>query len=313
MDGPPARFAAALVSRKDQPCLLLPAACGQNAPANERLLTEAVSAGELTVKRGGGKLPCPLQVLPIVVADSGAGLFRIPCGIPVAAGADCFDLPQCAAAAAGNADLTDYWSGFLAFTVLHLEDLRRLLEEHAALALAASAARDYTAEHAAMLGAMEGVGAFLELFWRELSLRDRIVQPEGWLEKTAALLEDGAAQYEAPEGLADIFLAAAGAAIRRRDFPCYRLGLLLPSLPRGAVYFDRDYICLDRPAFQQICLDAGCQPGAVKQDLAELGYFAGKAVNRQSYETRISLRCGGAKAQLVRVYKFQRELFEPLG
>lgn len=308
MNETPDDFAWALASCKDQPCVILPAKFGKNAMDNGHILDEALSSGTLVLKKG---MTCPLSTLPILLANGEGQAFSY--GIPLAAGAEDFDLPQCAAAAVETASSTDYWSGFLAFTHLHMDDLNHLLKQQMKEALARSADCEYTMEHAAVLGAMWGVAEFMLLFLRELALDDSEILDEGWLDYTIALLEESDAQYAAPDGLADNFLAAARNAIRRKGFPCYRLGQLLPGLLRGAVYFNEDEICLDKIAFERICRAAGCQSGAVKQELSEKGYFIGKTVNRQAYETRISVRCKDGASQMIRVYKFRRDQFEVLG
>ena len=224
-----------------------------------------------------------------------------------------FDLPQCAAAAVESASPADYWSGFLAFTYLYMDELNRLLEEQMAQALVRSADCEYTMEHVAVLGAMWGVAEFLQLFARELSLTSSEILDDSWLDYTIALLEESDAQYAAPDGLAESFLVAARNAIRRKGLPCYQMGQLLPAFPRGAVYFDEDFVCLDRVAFEQICQATGCNSATVKRELLEQGYFAGKTVNRQAYESHISVQCRESGRQMIRVYKFHRDLFETLG
>lgn len=168
-------------------------------------------------------------------------------------------------------------------------------------------------EHAAVLGAMWGVAEFMRLFLRELALDDSEVLDDGWLDDTIALLEESDAQYAAPDGLADSFLDAARKAIRQKGLPCYQIGQMLSAIPRGAAYFNEDLVCLDRVAFEKICQAAGCQSAAVKRELSEYGYFSGKTVNRQAYESRISIFCKQEGSRIIRVYKFRRDLFETLG
>lgn len=312
MSGAPEDFARAILSCKDQPCVILLPQFGRNTVSNERILDEVMSSGTVTLKKGKTVLgQFPLGTLPILLSDGGGQFF--PSGIPIAAEADAFDLPWCAAIATEDIRLTNYWSGFLAYTYQHMDDLNCLLEKQMAEALERSADCEYTMEHAMVLGAMWGVAEFFQLFVRELSVTGDEILDDGWLDYTIALLEESDAQYAAPDGLADSFLAAARNAIRRKGFPCYRLGQLLPGLLRGAVYFNEDEICLDKIAFERICRAAGCQSGAVKQELSEKGYFIGKTVNRQAYETRISVRCKDGASQMIRVYKFRRDQFEVLG
>lgn len=308
MNETPDDFAWALASCKDQTCVILPPKFGKNTMDNEGILDEAISSGTIALKKG---MTCPLSTLPILLANGEGQVFSY--GIPLAAGAEAFDLPRCAEVAAKPACPADYWSSFLAFTHLHMDELNHLLEEQMAQALIRSADCEYTMEHAAVLGAMWGVAEFLQLFARELSLSDYKILDDGWLGYTIALLEESDALYAAPGGLADSFLAAARRAICQRELPRYRIGQQLSAFQSGAVYFNEDFVCLDRAAFERICQAAGCQSGTVKQELAEQGYFTGKTVNGQSYQTRISVSCKDGESRMIRVYKFRRNCFEILG
>ena len=301
-------FTWSLASCKDQPCVILSPKFGKNAMINERILDEAISSNTIDLKKG---ITCPLATLPILLA-SGEGQ-ALSYGIPLAAGAEAFDLPRCAEVAAKPTHSADYWSGFVAFTHLHMDDLNCLLKQKMENALVHSADCEYTMEHAVVLGAMWGVAEFMRLFLQELTLDDSEVLDDGWLDYVVALLEESDAQYAAPEGLVESFLAAAKQAVRTKGLPCYRIGQLMSARPNGAVYFNEDFVCLDRAAFERICQTAGCQAAAVKRELSENGYFVGKTVNRQAYETRISVRYKDGASRLIRVYKFQRDVFETLG
>lgn len=308
MNRPTGDFAWELASCKDQPCVIQPPKFGKNAMDNGHILDEALSSGTLVLKKG---MTCPLGTLPILLSDGRGQTFSY--GVPLTARAEVFDLPQCAAAAVETTSSTDYWSGFLAFTHLHMDDLNHLLKQQMKEALARSADCEYTMEHAAVLGAMWGVAEFMLLFLRELALDDSEILDDGWLDYTIALLEESDAQYAAPGGLADSFLAAVRQAISRKGISCYRIGQQMPAFQSGAVYFNEDFVCLDRAAFERICQAAGCQSGAVKEELAEQGYFTGKTVNGQSYQTRISVSCKDGESRMIRVYKFRRNCFEIFG
>lgn len=301
-------FIWSLASCKDQPCVILPPKFGKHAIDNERILDEALSGGTLVLKK---EITCPLSTLPILLSDGGGQTFSY--GVPLTARVEAFDLPRCAEVAAEPACPADYWSSFLAFTHLYMDELNHLLKQQMKKALARSADCEYTMEHAAVLGAMWGVAEFMRLFLRELALDDSKVLGDCWLEYVVALLEESDAQYTAPEGLADSFLATARQAVRRKGLPCYRMGQLMSARPNGAVYFNEDFVCLDRVAFEQICQAAGCNSAAVKHELSENGYFVGKTVNRQAYETRISVQYKDGVSRLTRVYKFHRDVFETLG
>lgn len=307
MNRPTGDFAWALASCKDQPCVILPSKFGKNAMDNEHILDEAISSSTITIKK---KITCPLGTLPILLSNGEGQAFSY--GIPLSARAEAFDLPRCAEVAAESNHPADYWSGFLAYTYQHMDELNDLLKRQMAKALARSADCEYTMEHTEVLGVMWGVAEFLHLFAREISLTSEILDDD-WLDYTVALLEESDAQYAAPDGLADSFLDAARKAIRQKGLPCYRIGQRLSAIPRGAAYFNEDLVCLDRVAFEKICQAAGCQSAAVKRELSECGYFSGKTVNRQAYESRISICCEQGGGRIIRVYKFRRDLFETLG
>lgn len=300
-------FIWSLASCKDQPCVILPSQFGKNALDNEHVLEEAISSSTLILKK---EITCPLSTLPILLTNGGGQAFS--CGIPLSARAEAFDLPRCAEVAAKPACSADYWSSFLAFAHLHMDELNHLLKQQMEKALIRSADCEYTMEHAAVLGAMWGVAEFLKLFAKELSFTSTILD-DGWLDYTIALLEESDAQYAAPDGLANSFLDAARKAIRQKGLPCYRIGQMLSAIPRGAAYFNEGLVCLDRVAFEKICQAAGCQSSAVKRELSEYGYFSGKTVNRQAYESRVAIFCKQEGSRIIRVYKFRRDLFETLG
>ena len=152
----------------------------------------------------------------------------LSCGIPLSARAEVATKPACPA---------DYWSSFLAFTHLHMDELNHLLKQQMEKALIRSAECEYTMEYAAVLGAMWGVAEFMLLFLRELALDDSEILDDGWLDYVVALLEESEAQCEAPDGLAEGFLEFVRKAIRQKGLPCYRIGQLLSTIPCGAIYF----------------------------------------------------------------------------
>lgn len=310
----PADFTRALLSHKDQPCVILSPVFGKNSVENGRILDEVISSGLVSQKKGTQILDQrPLGTLPILLVDRAASPASSSYGIPISATDDQFDLLSCAATAAEAPCPSDYWSGFLSFTYLHMDELHHLLQKQMAEALAFSTEYQYSAEHAVVLGAMWAVAEFLHMFAQEFSFSDDVLLVNDWLDYAIRLLEESDAQYAAPDGLADCFLAAVRLAICQRGLPCYRMTQQLSSIPRGAVYFDDTYVCLDKIAFDHVCQTAGCPSSAVKRELMELGYFSGKAVNSQAYETRISLLCKQSGRKLIRVYKFRRDLFERLG
>ena len=314
MNMPPDDFAHTLADYKDQPLVIRYQQCGKNSADNEEILGQALSGGRIPIiknKKEMGQLA--FGTLPILLSDSTADLSRKFYGIPITATADAFDLTQCAAVMGESICAADYWSAFLAFTSKRIDKLNRLIQTFMPMALQLSSDKEYTAEHAIVLGAMCGVAVFLEQFYQELSISGVKILNNGWMNYMIELLEESSAQFAAPEGLADSFIAAAKQAILKNRFPCYQIFRTLSAIPRGAIYYSDTYVCFDRIAFETICQSAACNPGAVKRDLAEQGYFFGKMVNSHSYESRISLDLQKDAKRTIRVYKFKRELIESLG
>lgn len=310
----PLSFSCSLISHKDQPSILLSTSQSRNSLSNENTLREALTTGEIQVLDGNQKgLRYPLRALPVLLANDCSCLLGSDCGIPISTTADDFDLSACAKISADGSSQETYWSAFVAFVAMHSDKLANSLRDHMQLALEESAVCEYTSEHAAVLGAMSWTAQLIQLFYHELSISNDDILNDVWKEFLIDALEEGAAQYAAPYGLADTFIGAARDAIRLKQIPCYRTAQCFETVPRGAVYYDNEYICFDRSAFEQVCQVSGCNPVAVKREFSESGYFLGKAINQQSYETRISLRFKDGRRHTARVYKFERAHFEIWG
>ena len=310
----PLSFSMALTSCKDQPCVLVSTAHTRNSVNNENTLREALATGKIQVLDGKQKyLPYPFRALPILLSDDISGLLGSDCGIPISTTVDDFDLSACAKISADGSSQETYWSAFVAFVAMHLDELSDNLRDHMRLALEESAIHEYTSEHAAVLGAMSWVAQLIRLFYHELSIENDGILDDVWKGFLIDALEEGAAQYAAPYGLADTFIGAARDAIRLKQIPCYRITQCFETVPRGAVYYDSEHICFDRLAFEQVCQVSGCNPVAVKREFSESGYFLGKVINHQSYETRISLRFKDGRRHTARVYKFERAHFDLFG
>ena len=310
----PPSFSMALTSCKDQPCVLVSTAHTRNSVNNENTLREALATGKIQVlDRKQKYLPYPLRALPILLSDDVSGLLGSDCGIPINTTVDDFDLSACAKISADGSSLETYWSAFVAFVAMHLDELSDNLRDHMRLALEESAIHEYTSEHAAVLGVMSWVAQLIRLFYHELSIENDGILDDVWKGFLIDALEEGAAQYAAPYGLADTFIGAARDAIRLKQIPCYRIAQYFETVPRGAVYYDSEHICFDRLAFEQVCQVSGSNSVAVMREFSESGYFLGKAINQQSYETRISLRFKDGRRHTARVYKFERAHFEIWG
>lgn len=243
-----------------------------------------------------------------------ACLVRSDCGIPIDVAEGDFDLAACAGIAVDGSCQETYWSSFVAFVAKHWDEFaERIHQDHMRLALEESAAHAYTSEDVAVLGAMSWAAELIRCFYHELSIDAGWLFDDVWKEFVIDALEEGAAQYAAPDGLTDIFFCVARDLIRLKRIPCYRITQCFDAVPHGAAYLDDEYVCFDRPAFERICQEAKCSSTAVKRELSEKEYLLGQTVTKQSYETRISLRVNGKGRYTARVYKFERALFEVFG
>lgn len=311
----PTSFSSALASRKDQSYVLLPAVYGRNSINNEKTLREALVTGEVHVP-SGKQTPSSYQLraLPVLLSDGTSCLLGSDCGIPIDVAEGDFDLAACAGIAVDGSCQETYWSSFVAFVAKHWDEFaERIHQDHMRLALEESAAHAYTSEDVAVLGAMSWAAELIRCFYHELSIDEGWLFDDVWKGFVIDALEEGAAQYAAPDGLADIFFRTAGDIIRLKRIPCYRTAQCFDKTPHGAVYFDDEYICFDRPAFERVCQEAKRSSAAVKRELSEKKYLLGQTVTKQSYETRISLHVNCKSKPTVRVYKFERALFEVFG
>lgn len=314
MDTEPASFLNALAACKDQPCVLLPAAYGRNSMSNEKTLREALVTGEIRIP-SGKQICSPYQfgALSVLLSDSTSCLLGSDCVIPINAARDDFDLAACAGIAVDGSCQETYWSSFVAFVAMHWDELAGRIQDHMRLALEESAVRAYMSEDVTVLGAMSWAAELIRRFYHELSIEEDEFLEDVWKGFVIDALEEGDAQCAAPDGLADIFISAARDVIRLKRIPCFRIAQCFDTVPHGAVYFDNEHVCFDRPAFERVCQEVKCSPAAVKRELFEERYLRGKPATKQSYETRILLCLTDQKKQIVRVYKFDRACFEIFG
>ena len=312
----PTSFSRALASRKDQPCVLLPAMYGRNSIINEKTLREALVTGEIRIP-SGKQICSPYQfgALSVLLSDSTSCLLGSDCVIPINAARDDFDLAACAGIAVDGSCQETYWSSFVAFVAMHWDELAERIQDHMRSALEESAARAYMSEDVTVLGAMSWAAELIQRFYHELSIDEDGLFDAVWKEFVIDALEEGAAQYAAPDGLTDIFFCVARDLIRLKRIPCYRTAQCFDAVPHGVAYLDDEHICFDKPAFERVCQEAKCKPSDVKDKLFGKRYFLGKpaTTSGRSYETRISLRVNGKGRYTARVYKFERARFEVFG
>ena len=310
----PTSFSRALASRKDQPCVLLPAMYGRNSIINEKTLRETLVTGEIHDPNGKQtRSSYQLGALPVLLSDGTSCPLGSDCGIPIDAAEGDFDLAACAAIAPDVSCQETYWSSFVAFVAMHWDELAERIQDHMRSALEESAARAYMSEDVTVLGAMSWAAELIRRFYHELSIEEDEFLEDVWKGFVIDALEEGDAQCAAPDGLADIFISAARDVIRLKRIPCFRIAQCFDTVPHGAVYFDNEHVCFDRPAFERVCQEVKCSPAAVKRELFEERYLRGKPATKQSYETRILLCLTDQKKQIVRVYKFDRACFEIFG
>ena len=313
----PTSFSRALASCKDQPYVLLPAAYGRNSMTNEKTLREALVTGEINVPSGKQtRSSYRLGALPVLLSDGTSCPLGSDCGIPIDVAEGDFDLAVCARIIADRSCQETYWSAFVAFVAKHWDAFAEgIHQDHMRLALEESAAHAYTSEHVAVLGAMSWAAELIRCFYHELSVEEDVLCDAVWKEFVIDALEEGAAQYAAPDGLTDIFFCVARDLIRLKRIPCYRTAQCFDTVPHGVAYLDDEHICFDKPAFERVCQEAKCKPSDVKDKLFGKRYLLGKpaTTSGRSYETRISLRVNGKGRYTARVYKFERARFEVFG
>ena len=115
---PSLRLSCALASRKDQPCVLLPAMYGRNSISNENTLREALVTGEIHDPSGKQtRSSYQLGALPVLLSDGTSCPLGSDCGIPIDAAEGDFDLAACAAIAPDVSCQETYWSAFVGLCV----------------------------------------------------------------------------------------------------------------------------------------------------------------------------------------------------
>ena len=292
----PTSFSCALASRKDQPCVLLPAMYGRNSISNENTLREALVTGEIHDPSGKQtRSSYQLGALPVLLSDGTSCPLGSDCGIPIDVAEGDFDLAVCARIIADRSCQETYWSAFVAFVAKHWDAFAEGIHQDHMRAFKASCTHDYTSEHVAVLGAMSWAAELIRCFYHELSVEEDVLCDAVWKEFVIDALEEGAAQYAAPDGLTDIFFCVARDLIRLKRIPCYRTAQCFDTVPHGVAYLDDEHICFDKPAFERVCQEAKCKPSDVKDKLFGKRYLLGKpaTTSGRSYETRISLRVNG--------------------
>ena len=164
-----------------------------------------------------------------------------------------------------------------------------------------------------MLAVMDTAAELLSKFFQSLSLQTALDEESSWRNFFIGLLEESTNQIEAPNGLADIFIETARNSILQKQITLLSRAQKSPENQTCVVYYDNDAFYFDRSAFEQICLECGCSPSAVKHELQDLGYLEGSLANSNSMQTRILIRISNSKPKIMRVYKISREKFERLG
>lgn len=236
----PTSFSRALASRKDQPCVLLPAMYGRNSIINEKTLRETLVTGEIHDPNGKQtRSSYQLGALPVLLSDGTSCPLGSDCGIPIDAAEGDFDLAACAAIAPDVSCQETYWSSFVAFVAMHWDELAERIQDHMRSALEESAARAYMSEDVTVLGAMSWAAELIQRFYHELSIDEDGLFDAVWKEFVIDALEEGAAQYAAPDGLTDIFFCVARDLIRLKRIPCYRTAQCFDAVPHGVAYLHK--------------------------------------------------------------------------
>ena len=315
LDADPALFKKELVFHKDR-ITVINEGCATTGIArkNAEVLRTALHTGSVTtVMRAHEDISAPVHTLPVILGREASSLAWQPEMIPLQMGNEDIDRDACAESLDKLVLRTEYWSAFAAFAADGMSDFRQLLQADLFAASVIADEHELSAELADVLGTLMAVRHFLEKFMEDLGCL-AFDGGEDWQGNFLRMLEESNLQSETLDGLAEIFVASGRQMIRDGRLACCPCGRCETNAdPRGTVYYDRETFAVDQSAFAHICQEAQCSPAAVKRDLCEKGYFAGKPINAQSYMSRIRCYNAFGQGKTIAVYKFTRDTFETFG
>lgn len=315
LDMPGEQLASQLIAHKDRTILIRDGHSTGSAAKNTALLGEAIRTGALCeTGKGHRGESTPVHTMPIMICGEDGPLLPCPELIPVQVSAADLDKDSCQFSLRHGSFRSEYWAAFAAFAGENMSLLRDLINS------ALYAASERTDESGLSLELVNffvvlcGLDQFLAQFRERLSMPASDDAGAQWQEDLLRMLEESTLQTETPNGLDEIFFAAARQQILDKRLVFHPHNQRADDDDqRPVLYHSGEYYYFNRAAFDQICRDAMCSTTAVKRDLQEKGCLAGKPVNAQSFMTRLPAYNAAGIPAYVRVYQMPRRLFEAIG
>lgn len=315
LDAPGEQLTSQLIARKDRTTLIRDGRSAGSAAKNTALLGEAIRTGALyEVNKEHRGERNPVHTLPIMICGEDGPLFPCPELIPVQVSAADLDKDVCQQSLRHGSFRSEYWAAFAAFAGENMSLLRNLIESSLISACDRTDESGFSLELVNFFGILCGLDQFLARFRASLSMPASDDAGTDWQDDLFRMLEESTLQTEPPNGLAEVFLAAARQQILDKRLVFHPHNQRADDDDqRPVLYYSGEYFCFNRVAFDQICRDALCSTTAVKRDLQEKGCLVGKRVNGQSFMTRIPAYNGAGIPAYIRVYQMPRKLFEAIG
>lgn len=315
LDAPGEQLTSQLIARKDRTTLIRDGRSAGIAAKNTALLGEAIRIGALyEVNKDHRGESNPVHTLPIMICGEDGPLFPCPELIPIQVSAADLDKDACQQSLKHGSFRSEYWAAFAAFAGENMSLLRNLIESSLISACDRTDESGFSLELVNFFGVLCGLDQFLARFRESLSMPASDDVGTDWQDDLFRMLEESTLQTEPPNGLAEVFFAAARQQILDRRLVFHPHNQRADDDDqRPVLYYSSEYFCFNRVAFDQICRDALCSTTAVKRDLQEKGCLVGKRVNGQSFMTRIPAYNGAGIPAYIRVYQMPRRLFEAIG
>lgn len=312
LDNAPDLFRRELAERKDQPLLVMDHHSGETAKKNADILLATLETGAVMLKQKRDELIQEIQALPVILTDALSVVSCSPICLlwPVSDGD--VDAEQCSARIAPfNAE---YWTVFARFTEDHLKFLEEDLKDGMDCARLAVGEYELTEAGMKTVGVLMGIKFFMNRFANEVGIDFASLLSKTWDERILRMIEESAMWHTTSAGVADIFIEVAKEMLIKNVFPSFPKGkTAIFSIVGGAIYYDDEYIYMDRSAFDRVCQRCACSRPYVEKALAQAGYLSGKPANHLTYLTRVRNHNAFGIAETAYVFKFKRELFDEFG
>ena len=309
LDQPPADFVQKLLSRKDQPLLVVDHGRLQNAVSNARTLEEAIVTHQVPWKLNRNAQTLPIQAPITICADRASALSCAPEVINLDLGLQDFDWKVLREFLDQSVDSREYLEGFLGFAEMHCADLRTMLNEGLRHARKVAFV-EMGEECVLMLGIFIGMVSFLKAFFESCNLDAPPVDlsDDALIDSLRSLLNQTSEKYSLLS-ISDMF-----AAIVRKQIRKGTLTATLKSKGGGplptTVFYDDDFVYFPTPAFRSVCQAMDQNQTTILHALMDDGALGGKPINGTTPQTRITIK--GLYRSLP-VYAVDRSLIEPFG